>query len=66
MGEWVNALHGFVLGTGLGRDKYIEEYICELLNLMDKQIIVIDGDGLWYLRTKCKEKMEKYIISKPK
>ena len=52
---WVDALHGFTIGPGLGRDDYMCDYIPEIIKSIKKQIILLDADGIWYLSNGCKE-----------
>lgn len=47
--EWEGALDSFVIGPGLGRDKWIESYLGRVIaTFSKKQIIVLDADALWY------------------
>ena len=64
MKEWNDAIHAFVLGPGLGRDKIMSLYINELLKNMSSQILVVDADGLWYLTSGACQNMSETIKSR--
>lgn len=53
--KWFPALHSLVIGPGLGRDEAVLETARHILRMAVKasniRAVVIDGDGLWAIRT---------------
>lgn len=50
---WMQSLHGFIIGPGLGRRDYLANVLLDLLELTvdENQIFVIDADGIYYFLT---------------
>ncbi len=47
---WLKSMHGFVIGPGLGREEFLGDFLYDLLTTtIEKQITVLDADGLWHL-----------------
>ena len=50
MGHWRKAINTWVIGPGLGRDKYMNEFFPRLVeSLPDHCIAIFDADGIHYL-----------------
>ncbi|KRX00633.1 hypothetical protein PPERSA_00860 [Pseudocohnilembus persalinus] len=65
--SWQAALHAFIIGPGIGRDKNITQYIPEIIKgFENNQIILLDADGLWFLSNGNTEKMEEVVKQKSK
>jgi ATP-dependent NAD(P)H-hydrate dehydratase len=47
---WEKAIHSWIIGPGLGRDPYMQEFLPLLIkNLPDNSLVVFDADGIYYL-----------------
>lgn len=47
---WEKAIHSWIIGPGLGRDRYMQEFLPLFIkNLPDDSLIVFDADGIYYL-----------------
>ena len=43
-------MHGYTIGPGLGRYEFLGEFLYNILSESnEKQIVIIDADGLWHL-----------------
>lgn len=48
--DWKNAISGWVIGPGLGRDKHMDTFFPKLVrNFNHDSLIVFDADGIYYL-----------------
>lgn len=50
---WMQSLHGFIIGPGLGRKDTIDKLLIDLLGLTnaENQIFVLDADGIYFFLT---------------
>ncbi|XP_031472743.1 uncharacterized protein LOC116245224 [Nymphaea colorata] len=47
---WEKAIHSWIIGPGLGRDRYMQEFLPLLIkNLPDNAVVIFDADGIYYL-----------------
>jgi ATP-dependent NAD(P)H-hydrate dehydratase len=47
---WEKAIHSWIIGPGLGRDRYMQEFLPILIkNLPDGSVVTFDADGIYYL-----------------
>lgn len=62
--KWINTMHGYAIGPGLGRNEFLGDYIREILTDTDdnKQITIIDADGLWHVMNN--ESLYKFIVTR--
>jgi len=53
MMDWIKRLDSVVIGTGLGRDKLIQDYVCRVIQCTQQSDIptIIDADALWTINT---------------
>ena len=48
--HWHKAIHVWIIGPGLGRDAYMEDFFPRMVKeLPDKCVVVFDADGIHYL-----------------
>ena len=48
--SWEKAINSWVIGPGLGRDKYMQEFFPHLVkNLPNDCLAVFDADAIYYL-----------------
>jgi NAD(P)H-hydrate repair Nnr-like enzyme with NAD(P)H-hydrate dehydratase domain len=48
--KWEKAIYSWVIGPGLGRDKYMNEFFPKLVKkLPSHSVVVFDADGIYYL-----------------
>ena len=53
--SWEKAIHAWVIGPGLGRDPYMQEFFPHLVRSIAKhKIVIFDADGIYYL-SQCPE-----------
>lgn len=47
---WEKAINSWIIGPGLGRDRYMQEFLPLLIkNLPNDSIVIFDADGIYYL-----------------
>lgn len=48
---WRDAITGWVIGPGLGRDKYMESFFPKLIRTInqEKKLLVLDADAIYYM-----------------
>ncbi len=47
---WEKAVNSWIIGPGLGRDKYMLDFFPTLVrNIREGSIVVFDADGIYYL-----------------
>ena len=47
---WEKAIHSWIIGPGLGRDRYMQEFFPRLVrSLPDDCLVIFDADGIYYL-----------------
>lgn len=48
--SWEKAIHSWIIGPGLGRDKYMQEFLPLLIkNIPNDAVVIFDADGIYYL-----------------
>jgi len=48
--DWRKAIHCWVIGPGLGRDKYMQEFFPKMVKVLpDDCMVTFDADGIYYL-----------------
>lgn len=47
---WEKAINSWIIGPGLGRDRYMQEFLPLLIkNLPNDSVVIFDADGIYYL-----------------
>jgi NAD(P)H-hydrate repair Nnr-like enzyme with NAD(P)H-hydrate dehydratase domain len=48
--SWEKAVHAWIIGPGLGRDRYMQDFFPQLIKgLPDNCLALFDADGIYYL-----------------
>jgi NAD(P)H-hydrate repair Nnr-like enzyme with NAD(P)H-hydrate dehydratase domain len=46
--KWFPSMHSLVVGPGLSRDPVVAEYLPDIIEAAEKQILIGDADFFWY------------------